>query len=269
MGGPPSENAIPALLPVTAIIQFKRDVVVIRGHPKTRPKNRYQKERDTSRGTIKKLSRRSRQRLAFVGWNTEVTFESMITLTYPAEYPSDGKRVKQHLRAFLEWMRRRWDNPSYLWFLEFQKRGAPHVHILMSARVVRADYKDVAAAWYRIVDSKDERHLRAGTRTEVLEYHDARYATAYASKLEQKRVPADYQNVGRWWGHSRDVAPREKGRLLTDEKTLRMMLEEWDYLPPPDKPLYRTLYGTSEHIAQYRKKLLALDVEAGVMVKCC
>jgi hypothetical protein len=63
----------------------------------------------------------------------------------------------------------------------------------------------VAATWYRIVDSEDERHLRAGTRIERLQSGRAgtiSYASKYAAKAEQKIVPPEYENVGRFWGIS-------------------------------------------------------------------
>ena len=61
---------------------------------------------------------------------TQVEFRSMLTLTYPQHYPMDGSIVKTDVGAVVQKIRRReWE---YLWFLEFQKRGAPHLHVLLS-----------------------------------------------------------------------------------------------------------------------------------------
>lgn len=134
-------------------------------------------------------------------------YTHMLTLTYPEGYPSDGTTVKNHLRRFLQEVRR-WDDRlnrgqckhSAFWFLEFQQRGAPHFHIFCN----RCPAKTwVSETWYRIVDSEDIRHLHAGTRTEKLRTGRAgtiSYASKYAAKLEQKTVPAGYENVGRFWG---------------------------------------------------------------------
>ena len=83
--------------------------------------------------------------------------------------------------------------------MEFQKRGAAHIHVYLNGEVKSSE---VAAAWYRIVGSGDERHLRAGTRVESIRNHNAAtaYATKYAQKIEQKSVPLSYQKVGRFWG---------------------------------------------------------------------
>ena len=135
-------------------------------------------------------------------------YQCMVTLTYPSDYPTDGARSKEHLRRYLQECKR-WDekaNPlattdfSAFWFLEFQERGAPHYHIFLN----RCPPKDFnSSTWYRIVNSEDEKHLRAGTRTEVLRRGRAgtiSYASKYAAKAAQKSVPAGYENVGRFWG---------------------------------------------------------------------
>jgi hypothetical protein len=182
----------------------------------------------------------------------------MMTLTYPEEYPTDGKVVKRHLNAMLGWLRYNYPGLGYLWYLEFQERGAPHVHILLTfglpgCRDKRiAKRKKVAKAWYRIVDSGDVKHLLA-----CLNWDNARkknglahYVAWYAGKAQQKQVPEDYQNVGRFWGKSRNITCTPVDQWVTDEATLRACLHSWDYLPPPGKPLYRVLYNASDHVDQ-------------------
>jgi hypothetical protein len=46
-----------------------------------------------------------------------------------------------------------------------------------------------------------------------------RYVTKYAAKAIQKEVPKDYQNVGRFWGGSRDTKPKVQATIdVTDEE---------------------------------------------------
>lgn len=138
----------------------------------------------------------------------------MVTLTYPGFYSSDGTVVKEHLRRFLQELRRYSDRHdkdagqrfrfSAFWFLEFQERGAPHYHLFTTHAY---PHEWVAKTWYRIVNSEDERHLHAGTRVEQLragKLGTIGYATKYAIKQAQKAVPAGYENVGRFWGVSGD-----------------------------------------------------------------
>ncbi|GAI76059.1 unnamed protein product, partial [marine sediment metagenome] len=148
------------ILPVVGVQVYKQDVVVLRrgvSRPGVYP----------IRGEISFFSRRSRQRLAFIASNTDVQFTAMLTLTYPKVFPNNGDDVKRNLKAFREALRRKVPDVSMLWFLEFQRRGAPHVHIMLrGVRVWRPMQLWVSRTWYRIVSSGDPRHLAAGTRLE-------------------------------------------------------------------------------------------------------
>lgn len=152
------------------------------------------------RANIKKMTGSSARRLNFFLRNLAGLFTTMLTLTYPGEYEHDGKRVKNHLKAFLAFLRRR--GIKYAWVLEFQERGAPHFHFLLSGRLEKYE---AAECWYRIVGSKDGRHLHAGTRIETIKSREkmAHYLSGYLAKQAQKEVPADYRNCGRFWGISR------------------------------------------------------------------
>ena len=236
---------------VVGVEVYRNDVVVKR-------KGVAPDVKDRTRGEVTEFSARSRQRLAFVAANTECEFRTMITLTYPREYPSDGKQVKTHLHRFLTWLHRDRGKCSVLWFLEFQERGAPHVHILADFRIPRkSDLRRglrfrVSGAWYRIVGSGDSRHLAAGTRTETIRKKDGarRYAVKYAMKMRQKRVPVGYRNVGRFWGCTRDVPPEPKQVLRCTEDDIRGVLEGWQYAPSDDRPLYRVLYNQAQRFEE-------------------
>lgn len=247
-----AKTIYPNIGPVVGIKLFKQDVVVVReGTPARRD--------PPPRGAILQWSKKSRQRLAFVASNTDVTFRTMITLTYPLEFPSNGKEVKRHLDAFLKWLRRETGGMSYLWFLEFQRRGAPHFHIIYDTpfprkRVAQRDLRwRVSTTWYRIVGSNDPKHLQAGCRTErIRTEHGARnYCVKYAFKMKQKTVPEGYRDVGRLWGASRDVLPRCKRVVRCTEDDVRSILETWEYRPDADRTLYRVLYETAAMFSAY------------------
>jgi len=132
----------------------------------------------------------------------------MVTLTYPAEFPTNGTETKNHLRRFLQEVQRQFNRSrketaplnSAFWFLEFQQRGAPHYHIFLN-HPVKQEW--ASRRWYEIVGSEDIRHLHAGTRCEVLARGRAgtiSYASKYAAKMEQKLTPHGFENVGRFWG---------------------------------------------------------------------
>jgi hypothetical protein len=183
------------------------------------------------RGAITELSDKSRRRLSLVARNVEgLTY--LITLTYPDDYRAavpDGRVLKAHMAALRKRLVRR--GIGGLWFVEFQDRGAPHVHILTNGRV--AGWL-LSEWWYEVVRSGDEKHLRAGTGIERLRLKDgaARYASKYASKWEQKLVPAEFQEVGRMWGlfggvrpHRFEIEGRLRGEVAAVHRVVRRLQE--------------------------------------------
>lgn len=170
---------------------FPVDTVV-----KRKVHNPMTKRQVNARGRIVGLSEASARRLVFTARNV-VGFRNMLTLTYPAEFPTDGKLVKKHWSVMRKWLIRR--NISGLWWLEFQERGAPHLHVYITGKVNK---DEVRAHWYKVVGSGDERHAKAGTRIEAIRkpHAVAAYAAKYAGKQSQKDVPNGFANVGRLWG---------------------------------------------------------------------
>ena len=152
------------------------------------------------REVVKGFSHSSARRLSFLIRNAAADWTVFATLTYPEEFPTDGLKVKANLRAFLEFLRR--EEIRYVWVLEFQRRGAPHFHFVLSGEI---DKDILAERWYAIVGSGDPRHLRAGTRIERIRdpRKAAGYMGNYAVKLESKWVPEGFSNVGRFWGGTR------------------------------------------------------------------
>ena len=159
-------------------------------------------ERLAKRSKIIKFSFRSAKRLRHVVRNSEDTWKTFITLTYPLNFPCNGKETKAHLNAFLQYLRRK--GIKYVWVLEFQLRGAPHYHIIASDCIPK---EELSERWYKIVGSGDEKHLRAGTGIDYIKSNSQLYGylSNYVKKLEQKTPPEGFENVGRFWGTSRNL----------------------------------------------------------------
>lgn len=126
-----------------------------------------------------------------------------ITLTYPGVYPETPKQWKRDLDTFTKRLLRRFPESAAVWKLEPQRRGAPHFHILFyGVYEVPDDFRSwLSEAWFTVVGSGDERHLRAGTRVEYLRSY--RGAMSYAAKYMDKTVdelPEAWGKPGRFWG---------------------------------------------------------------------
>lgn len=171
--------------------------------------NREAKQSGGLRSRITKFSFASRQRLIAACRNRE-DFNGFITLTYPDEtyaetaaggnYMLSGKVVKEHLRRFRQWLTRR--EIGGIWFLEFQRRGAPHFHLVTTRALDSSESEAAKRYWAKLVGSECPHHKEMGVNAQVMRKAHAAgaYAAKYSAKDEQKQVPEHYQDVGRFWG---------------------------------------------------------------------
>jgi hypothetical protein len=155
---------------------------------------------------------------------------AMVTLTYPGDWEAvapDGASVKRHMILWRKRFKREWDEPArYIWKLEFQRRGAPHIHLWMApphalGRSGRKFRDWLSQEWADIVDHPDpeqrKRHLLAGTAIDILNglracdpKRLAIYFTKHSApnqlsdKEYQHIVPEAWQQPGhgpgRFWG---------------------------------------------------------------------
>lgn len=175
-----------------------------------------QKVTSTTRGKIEHFSKRSRKRLlemcarldlARIVSEMPVIF---VTLTYAAQFPST-EQSKQHLRAFLERIRRIAPDASGVWRLEYQERGAPHYHLIFF-NLPYVPKRELQSMWGEIVglqfwDRTGEKLRPPMTRIEAI--RNPRHAMAYVSKYVAKHEDSGsdsgfndvpYLHAGRFWG---------------------------------------------------------------------
>lgn len=185
------------------------------------------------RKVIQRLTFEARRRLNFVARNYSEGMRIFITLTMPGAdrlVIRDGITLKKTLHAWLKWWARLIPGCRWLWFMEFQERGAPHIHIFsdfgnlieckipwLQDKCIRAwiDYQQKfnRKAWEQSFhDDWDSHqvahddHYKHGCHIEFirLPHMCAAYCTKEASKMVQKKVPEGFDSVGRFWGHSRN-----------------------------------------------------------------
>lgn len=181
------------------------DVITVEGLPsQSSGKKSYAKRGDVQEFT--KASRRRQLRAIAEINQDEAGLPTFITLTYPLEWPRDGHVVKEHLRAFRMALDRRFPESWGMWRLEYQRRGAPHFHLLLwgvqfeDAERWALERGWLSFTWYRICRSGDLKHLAAGTRWEaVRSWRGVRsYCAKYLGKAGE--VPEGVERCGRFWG---------------------------------------------------------------------
>jgi hypothetical protein len=134
---------------------------------------------------------------------TRLPHPLFFTLTYPGSWPRDPEVWKKHLRAFRGRMERKHGKFPAVWRLEFQRRGAPHFHLLVFLDVAPSALREfVSSSWYGVVGSGDQGHLKAGTQVVGVDsWRRVRnYAVKYLGKIEQQAIDPE-RPPGRFWGY--------------------------------------------------------------------
>ncbi|WP_409431030.1 hypothetical protein ACJEIK_03025 [Mycobacterium sp. SMC-16] len=187
--------------------------------------------------TISEWSRKSRSMMCrtFAELDYSPMVESghipaMVTLTYPGDWEvtaPDGASVKRHMVLWRKRFQREYGEPArYIWKLEFQRRGAPHIHLWMAppmspGRSGLSFAQWLSAVWAEIVDHPDPvqkaRHRSAGIAIDVLsglKACDPKRLAIYFTKHSSPNMNGDkeYQHIvpepwrqpgrgpGRFWG---------------------------------------------------------------------
>lgn len=230
---------------IDRIIFYRHGLEVIR-------KARYpmKKPPPPTKGEQTEMSKKSRMRLAHIVQNSEVGFNSILTLTYgDLVNPRDGKELKRQLNIFLNKLRKRF-TIEYLWFMEFTKKGRPHIHIITTREPTEFDRTWLAQIWSKIscfdAQLREEKQAREETdlaffvmdrfklseevqKVYLVHRHPdtwqkakkidgmARYALKYATKAYQKKIPEEFRNAGRFWGVSSGVYAIKIAEVLVGE----------------------------------------------------
>ena len=165
------------------------------------------------RGLIKSFSKRSRFRLFAVLSKIDRIHDRnvlFITLTYHENYTSSAFKAQTDLHNFLTQLRTFDRGVQYIWRLEYQKRGAPHFHMILFPgasyqKLTRSAYNlTLKSKWHLIADPNSRAHAKYGF--DVVEISDYRKACAYLSKYLAKVPDSDADIVrGKQWGCSRDL----------------------------------------------------------------
>ncbi|HET9877372.1 MAG TPA: hypothetical protein VFQ37_16690 [Mycobacterium sp.] len=186
------------------------------------------RERRSPDASIRSWSRRSRSRMVerlgqldFAPMFAAGRAPVMVTLTYPGDWltvaPGPGE-CHRHLLALRKRWERKYGGPLFaVWKREFQRRGAPHYHLLVVPPEDAGFREWLSGAWASIVAHPDagqrELHRLAGTGVDAVEggrMSDPRRIGVYfskhgsfAAKDYQNNAPEEWegQSVGRFWGY--------------------------------------------------------------------
>lgn len=149
--------------------------------------------KSATRGKITTFSRKSRKRMlektARLSLDTYVKNMPIlfVTLTYGQDWPHPSE-AKTHMRNLWKRIVREYSTAAAIWRLEFQKRGAPHLHLLIfnvpfiSKDVLKQIWSEIIE--YQYWDYSAETPRAPFTRIEAL--RSGKKAMAYVSKYVAK-----------------------------------------------------------------------------------
>lgn len=210
------------------------------------------------RGEIKVFSPDSRYRLFRLLHQLKFDRVTFCTLTYPADFPTDKKIYKAHLKEYRRRFERTYGKIKGVWRLEFQERGAPHYHI-MYLDCPFIPIEEWCNLWSNVIGTDDPNHRKIGVDIKLITEGTeskliASYLGKYVAKVDQTDLSKTVQKPGRWWGkwNIDDPTPIEIQMDLNEaiafvEETLQEMnYQGWEPLDKKRCTLFGGGMGTDD-----------------------
>jgi len=146
------------------------------------------------RGAVTGLSKDSRRRLSILLASLVEVSTWHITLTWGATYPDEPAEVKRVIHSWGAVARRL--GHCGVWRLEWQKRGAPHFHVLILGDLDPSQESSLVAAWARISGNGN---VHGADVRPAVQGKAAWYLALHQSKGGQHISPDWWR--GRVWGY--------------------------------------------------------------------
>jgi len=174
-----------------------------------------------------------------------------VTVTYHLNWQE--RDVKRDLDLYFKRLRRRFPGLSYVWRLDYQRRGAPHFHILLFFPTHQVlDIEDealLAHHWNQVVD-EDGNFAHAKHGTKVIIFEDGfegvfMYLNQYCTKMEEGGTTTLEGYTGSYWNKSQNLPLKPIDEIIIDEGEaveVRRQMRNWLKKRP------------EEHARRYAKK---------------
>jgi len=218
------------MYPQGATVEVYRQDLMLRFSRVGKPAYLQPIKRHGERGIIQEYSGRSQKRLTLLLRNTDHLWKAFVTLTYPANFPLDGRRAKRDMHNFTARLYRM--GIKYTWVAEFQDRGALHFHMVLTSEI---PYQVLADMWDKTIGNNwQARGDRGSASTSIRAFQgqkDLCYLWSYVSKQSQKQLPDGFQKMGRWWGASTRLLEKTVikvlGRNYREVARITRLLRRW------------------------------------------
>jgi len=218
----------------------------------------------TKRGAIYEFSKRSRFRMfqLMAKLKTKLTVQPFfVSLTYHYGFSAAEDIHVQHFHNFLTQLRLFDEHVQYIWRLEFQKRGAPHFHlIIFPSNFIKPSYRPtyeakVSSIWHSISNPDSKAHERYGCKiTSIKNYSMAcAYISKYAAKVDESTSTS---TKGKQWGCSRNLPIDLRGSVDCNKSQTHYIIESIRRWLIKNG---RSQYATDEYFNEYRPQVIFID----------
>ena len=179
------------------------------------------------RGEVQVFSAGSRYRLFRLLHQLTFKTVTFITLTYPDDFPTSSKVYKSNLVEFHRKFEIAWPGVQAVWRLEFQKRGAPHFHI-MFLDCPFVPIGELLWMWKSTCHTWDMAHELLGVDLKLItdasqEALIASYLSKYIAKVDSQEIKSHERKCGRWWGKWNIVEPEPFECEISDREAERIV----------------------------------------------
>jgi hypothetical protein len=165
------------------------------------------------RGPVTTFSRKARARIrAFLGTVRELIPSLFVTLTYGLVYPMQVSKAKEDLSRLWRGLVKKYPKASAVWLLHFQKRGAPHFHMIVWGISERSLRNYVKPTWHSMVMNQSNSEYKTSARVEK-----GRSLSRMAGYLSKPIKVPDWvlesgQSLGKCWGkkNEKDIPLSER-----------------------------------------------------------
>jgi hypothetical protein len=130
-----------------------------------------------------------------------------VTLTYHRSWPPDAEGWKAHVDEWKRRVERKHGHLCGVWVKEFQKRGAPHFHLILFLDAPASEelHNTMWREWHDIAGNGSHWHMRYGFMAETPRTWRGviSYASKYISKDDQHQYMSpdgELLPTGRMWG---------------------------------------------------------------------
>ena len=156
------------------------------------------------RGEIQAFSDESRLRLFQLLHQLRFEKVHFVTLTYPGDYGTWDNKFKKHLKEYRRRFEERYGKIQAVWRLEFQKRGAPHFHIMyldcpfIPVQEWNDLWEDITHKkyWVRAGNGLDLKVCTNANQAPLIAF----YLAKYVAKVDENPCEREGVKPGRFWG---------------------------------------------------------------------